>query len=329
MVKNVGLAIGREARRPGPKHGARGAVGEARDLLLPFRLERGRTHDQHAFDALAAGQKLASGDRLDGLAEAHLVGQQRPFSECKMQHAFALIGQQGVAQQIETRRAGLDLGEESRARLLARALPAQPVEPRREVARHPNPAADVGGCNAPRGNKRLNLVWITSKGAIRFNELSEPAAHRVRMAAVAPGPHQCRRCGAATIQKDLDTRIAPGSGLTERLGVALAQRHEHALDMLASSEAIGAMIDTAAGVAEAVEVADFNLVEAAAPRLHAERAKKWVLRLLCLDGNDLGAAPPTAQRNFVIVGGPPPLQGRRSIQHGAGFSGPTAFFLHS
>ena len=247
--EECGLAVGGKARRPGPEHGARRAVGEARDLLLPFRLERGRAHHQHTLDALAAGQELAGGDRLDGLAEAHLVGQQRPLAECKMQHAFALIGQQRVAQQIEARGTVLDLREECRARLLARALPAQPIKPRREMARHPNPAADVGGRNAPSGNERLDLARIARKGAIRSDERSEPAARRIRMAAVARGPHQCRRCGAATIQEDLDARIAPGSGLTERLGVALAQRREHALDMLAGPKAVGAMIDTAAGIA--------------------------------------------------------------------------------
>ena len=52
-------------------------------------------------DALAAGQELAGRDRLDRLAEAHLVGQQRALAESEMQHAFALVGQQRMAQQVE------------------------------------------------------------------------------------------------------------------------------------------------------------------------------------------------------------------------------------
>ena len=40
-----------------------------------------------------------------------------------MQHAFALIGQQRVAQQIETRSAVLDLGEEFRTRLVRASAP--------------------------------------------------------------------------------------------------------------------------------------------------------------------------------------------------------------
>ena len=70
-------------------------------------------------------QELARGDGLDGLAEAHLVGEQRAFAEGEMQHAFALIGQQRMVQHIEAGSAGPDLGEERRARLVARALPAR------------------------------------------------------------------------------------------------------------------------------------------------------------------------------------------------------------
>jgi hypothetical protein len=36
-----------------------------------------------------------------------------------MQHAFALVRQQRIVQQVEAGRSGLDLGEEARARLLA------------------------------------------------------------------------------------------------------------------------------------------------------------------------------------------------------------------
>jgi hypothetical protein len=107
----------------------------------------------------------------------------------------------------------------------------------------------------------------------------ESRAHRVRIAAVTSGPKQCQRCGAATIQEDLDARIAAGSGLTERLRAALAQRREHAFDMLAGSKAIGAVIDTAAGIAEGVKVSDFHLIEAAASQLHAHAIGR-ALRIL-------------------------------------------------
>ena len=39
-------------------------------------------------------QQRASGDGLDGLAQTHLIGQQRPLGERQVQHAFALIGEE-------------------------------------------------------------------------------------------------------------------------------------------------------------------------------------------------------------------------------------------
>jgi hypothetical protein len=37
-------------------------------------------------------QQGARGNRLDGLAQAHLVGEQRAAGKREVQHAFALIG---------------------------------------------------------------------------------------------------------------------------------------------------------------------------------------------------------------------------------------------
>lgn len=121
-----------------------------------------------------------------------------------------------------------------------------------------------------------------------------------------------------------------GRGFPERLSIALPQSREHALDMLAGPETVGAVVNTAAGIAETLQIADFDVVEAGAtPRLHAERAEKRVPGFQHLDGDDLGAAPPAAQRNFIVVSGPPPLRQRRSIQHGAGFFSHTTFRPHS
>ncbi len=78
------------------------------------------------------------------------------------------------------------------------------------------------------------------------------------------------------------------------------------------------MVDTAAGIVHTVEIADFHLVEAAASGLHAEGAEKRLCRLQRLDGKDFSAAAPAAQRDLVLVGGQPPLQGRRPIEHPVG-----------
>src|SRR5204863_319589 len=83
---------------------------------------------QHTRNVLAAGQKLAGRDRLDGLAEAHLVGEQRALSEREMQHALTLVWQERMMQHVEAGGAVLDLGEEGGAGGFARALPAMAIE---------------------------------------------------------------------------------------------------------------------------------------------------------------------------------------------------------
>jgi hypothetical protein len=94
------------------EHRARRTVGKARNLLFPLRLERGGADHQDAGDALVARQQIAGRDGLYGLAEAHLVGEERALSERKMQHAFALIRQQFMAQHVERLPPGFNLGEE-------------------------------------------------------------------------------------------------------------------------------------------------------------------------------------------------------------------------
>ena len=65
-------------------------VAETLDLFLPFGLERGGRDHQDPPDAAAPAQQLARGDGLDGLARPHVVGQQGPFAEGRMQDARAL-----------------------------------------------------------------------------------------------------------------------------------------------------------------------------------------------------------------------------------------------
>jgi hypothetical protein len=72
---------------------------------------------QHAIDALVSGEQLAGGDRLHRLAESHLIGEQSPFTERQMQHAFALVRQQRMPQQVERAGVRVGLGQERGTRL--------------------------------------------------------------------------------------------------------------------------------------------------------------------------------------------------------------------
>ena len=86
-----------------------GQAGETPDLFLPFALQRGRRDDQHALHPPEPPQQRAGGHRLDGLAEAHLVGQQRALGASEVQHPLALIRKQRQKRFLRGPRAGLDV----------------------------------------------------------------------------------------------------------------------------------------------------------------------------------------------------------------------------
>ena len=52
----------------------RSGTTEAGDLFLPLALQRRGTHHQHARNAVEPAQQLRCSDRLDGLAQSHVVG---------------------------------------------------------------------------------------------------------------------------------------------------------------------------------------------------------------------------------------------------------------
>src|SRR5947209_4974561 len=141
------------------------------------------------------------------------------------------------------------------------------------MARNPNGAANVGACNVPRGYQGFDIVGIRHKSAIPVEERGEPIARGACAPALAPGPGQGGPCNVATIEEDLDARRAPRCGFAESLGALLAKRRQHTLGVLAGSKSVGAMIDATAGIGEAFEIADFNLVEAPASGLDAKRAE--------------------------------------------------------
>ena len=58
----------------------------------PLRLEAGRGDDQAAADPAGAPEDVAAGDRLRGLAQPHVVGQEEPAGREEPLDALALIG---------------------------------------------------------------------------------------------------------------------------------------------------------------------------------------------------------------------------------------------
>jgi hypothetical protein len=145
---------------------------------------------------------------------------------------------------------------------------------------------------------------VGREGAVGGGEARKPRS-RLR-ARVGFGPQHGRARVAGAAEEDLDPRRARRRRGPECAGAVLpSQRGEHALDMLAGAEPVDAMVDAAAGIAGAFEVADLNVVDAARGRAHAERPIYRKGRLQRLDIGDLGAAAPASELDLVVVAGPP------------------------
>ena len=101
-----------------------GNVGEELPLTKPLRLERGGNDEQAAPDAAGVPERVADGDRLRGLAETHVVGQEQASPREEPLDAFALIGVERLLEgpqrtvQLGSRARGLDLAREPRALFL-------------------------------------------------------------------------------------------------------------------------------------------------------------------------------------------------------------------
>ena len=95
------------------EHDLAAALREPFDLASPLRLDRRRAHDQHLLDLGLAREQLRDADRLDRLAEAHIVGEHRAAGADRERDAVELVRQELGAEQLAAqrvvRRIGADL----------------------------------------------------------------------------------------------------------------------------------------------------------------------------------------------------------------------------
>src|SRR5262249_26442500 len=75
------------------------ALGEPLDLAAPLRLDRCRTHYQYLLDFSFSGEQLGDADRLDRLAEAHVVREHRAAGTDRERDAVELVRQELGARQ--------------------------------------------------------------------------------------------------------------------------------------------------------------------------------------------------------------------------------------
>ena len=191
-----GLAIGGEPRRPrrrtpsAPDASVKRAICSSHSALS----EAGQTTRTRAMP-LRRRQQLAGRDGLDGLAEAHLVGEQRALAERQMQHALALVGQQRMVQQVEAAAAPASTS----ARKVARACSREVLAGATGRAMAQNAATpECGGGHRPAQPARRRSAPRSCPGrrrACRRSQRTARASHAPRCSRRPSrrGPGQCRR----------------------------------------------------------------------------------------------------------------------------------------
>ena len=94
----------------------------------PLRLEAGRGDDQAAADAAGPPEDVAAGDRLGGLAQPHVVGQQQAARRQEPLDALALIRVKRSLQALECL-AHLGTRSSSAPRAVSAACARSPAKP--------------------------------------------------------------------------------------------------------------------------------------------------------------------------------------------------------
>jgi hypothetical protein len=194
---------------------------------------------------------------------------------------------------VERRPPRLNIGLESGARLDTRPLAPQPGEPGREMAGHARNSADPWRRGVPGGEQRFDPLRFACERAVRCEIRAKPIARRpVVPARSFGGPYDGGSGAIESIEENLDSRAARRPGRPKRFGAPARDCGESPFDVLAGAEPIHPIIDAIAGIGEAVEIADFNIVAAAARRFGAERAEIRLVRFGRLDGEDFGPPAP-------------------------------------
>ncbi len=146
------------------------------NLLLPFSLERGRRDHQHAVGLAEPMQQGAGGNGLDGLAQAHFIGQQRAFGEREVQHPLALIRKERDFRLVRRPFAALHLQLIITPELLAFRNAAPAFEPRAKLLREAQSRHLIGSQLLERLNRLLRQPL--AEGAVRIEPDLQGAWHR-------------------------------------------------------------------------------------------------------------------------------------------------------
>ncbi len=97
------------AGRHGTLHDLDTSPGESLDLARPLQLQRGGTDDQDPLDAVVTVHPVGCGNGLQGLAQAHVIGQQTPTAPRQEGDTLDLVGMQACPDLRQPATAGPNL----------------------------------------------------------------------------------------------------------------------------------------------------------------------------------------------------------------------------
>ena len=274
-------------------------VGEPANLLFPLGLERGRRDDERADRAADPPQKCARCDRLDRLAEAHLIGEERALREGEVEHALALVGEERHLHLLRGPFAALHLLLVLASQLDPFAFAAARLEPGDDLLRHAH-------CSGEFPRDRLEGLFRgeidTAVGAEQTTQTGG------RPIGIALDPQSSR----LAVRHHVDSRRAgaqrgPPVARMDRLEV-----RQDRFDVLACAEAVDAEIDAAAGELPRRDIADLHRVVEPASRMDAEGRENRMRPIDAFDARRFLPRPQPAPGALVVVGRPPVAGGGKS-----------------
>src|ERR1035438_810396 len=232
------------------------------------------------------------GDGLDGLAQTHLIGQQRAFREGEVQHALTLVRKEGDFGFVRGPFAALHFQFVVAPELFAFHGMAPAIEPGREFLRQTQ-------CGHRAGDKLLQrLNGFFGRTFVESAVWMEPGSQGGGEAVIGVG--QPDRV-AGGIGQQIEARRPVGFRSPEQPFEARLKLQQQGLNLFEGAEAIDAEINAIAGELPPAHIADFDGVGQAAARPDAEVGEDRMSRVGVRDAEFLRSGALAAAVDFVLV----------------------------
>jgi hypothetical protein len=280
-----------------------GQVSESLNLLFPFGLQRGRRDDQHVVGLAEPVQQGAGSNSLDGLAQAHFIGQQRALGKGQVQHALPLVREERHLGFVCRPFAALHLQLIVAPQLLALLGVASSIEPRAEFLRQAQ-------ARRPAGVQLLECLNSILGQALAERAVSaEPSLQGPRHGAI---PIEYTDRGVGRVGHYVQTQRAILLRRAEQPFETGLKLQEHRLDVLTRAQPIDAEIHAIARELPLPNVADFHRVSQAAAGPDAEVREDWMARVGVGYAEFLRLRPRAAAVDFVLVRRAPIMRRRHT-----------------